>query len=138
MGTDRANRADPRPVVLVVEDEPADAKLFRVLLEAAGYAVRLAGSAAEALAALEGPPPRLVILDHHLPGPSGLELAARLKQDARTRGIPILVVSGSAGPEAGPRAAEAGCDGFLPKPLNVRTFSAEVARLAGRGGALET
>jgi CheY-like chemotaxis protein len=121
----------PRALVLVVEDNPQDRKLLRLLLELERCEVREAGSAEEALSLLGSPAERLpclLLLDIDLPGISGLELARRLRADARTRALGILAVSSTAGRDAAVRADAAGCDGFLPKPLNVAAFPAAVAR----------
>lgn len=125
----------PKPSVLVVEDQPVERRLLVKLLELEGCAVRTAGSAEEALPLLAAEVPALLCLDLNLPGVSGFELAARLRAQDRTRRLPILALSSTAGPSAGSQALAAGCDAFLPKPLDVRGFPAVLGRLLGRSRA---
>lgn len=134
------NRAVDRkqlPLVFVVEDNDTDRKLIRVMVELEGYAVSTAASAEEALAAAETLTPRLWLVDIDLPGISGLALTGRLRASARFRTTPIVAMSSTAGSDAAARAAAAGCDGFLRKPVDVASFPATLARWAAapnRGG----
>jgi len=129
---------DDAPLVLVVEDNAANADLAALLLEAQGLRVQVAFDADQALAALALALPDLILADIQLPGMDGLALTQRLKGDARTRHVPVIALTAYAmsGDEARMRAA--GCDGYLSKPLDVRTFGAHVARIAnasrGEGG----
>ncbi len=120
---------NPGPAVLLVEDNLTDRKLVRILLEMEGCAVRTAGSAEEALRLLGGFRPSLLLVDIDLPGISGLELARRLRADPAWGGMPIFAMSSTAGADAPARAAAAGCSEFMAKPVDVRAFSAAIARL---------
>src|SRR5262249_28656518 len=106
--------------------------LVTFLLGNRGYDVRTASSAEEALAQIRQERPRLVLMDLQMPGIDGFELTRRLKADPATRDIVLLAVTAYAmrGDEA--RAREAGCDGYLTKPIDTRALPGLVERyLAG-------
>jgi CheY-like chemotaxis protein len=113
--------------ILIVDDNPANLKLARVVLAGAGFEVRTAGDAESALATLDLFPPRLILMDLQLPGMDGLELTRRLKADPARRHIVIIALTAYAmtGDEA--RARAAGCDGYLAKPIDTRTLASVVA-----------
>ena len=112
--------------VLVVDDNPTNLKLARVLLRSEGYDVHTAGDAAEALAALGRARPALVLMDLQLPGMDGLELTRLLKADPATRGIPVVAMTAYSMKGDAERARDAGCDGYLTKPLDTRAFPGQV------------
>lgn len=129
--TDRmTGRAVGRPgaPILAVEDETRNAALLRAILGPAGYDLTIAGSLADARAAVESKTPALVLLDRHLPDGDGLTLARELHASAMTADIPILLVSASVLPVDRVAAEEAGCAGFIDKPVRVDSLLAEVAR----------
>jgi CheY-like chemotaxis protein len=123
------------PSILAVEDEPRNAALLRAILAPAGYALTIATTLAEARASLLDGTPALVLLDRHLPDGDGLDLARELQASPTTGGIPILLVSASVLPIDQAAAEQAGCAGFIDKPVRVDALLAEVARHLGRGGA---
>ena len=82
--------------VLVVEDEPAIAELIALNLRHSGFDVVVAGTADEAQAEIDRVLPNLVLLDWMLPGQSGLSLAKRWRSDARTRELPIIMLTARA------------------------------------------
>ena len=114
--------------MLIVDDNPANLKLARVVLSGAGYEVRTAADAEEALVALETFRPRLILMDIQLPGMDGLELTRRLKADPRSQGIVILALTAYAMKGDEEKAREAGCDGYIVKPIDTRTLPAVIAR----------
>ena len=79
--------------ILLIEDNPTDRKLLSVVLQTSGHQVTEYSSAEEALAAIKKHPPEAIVLDLKLPGMNGLALARLLKQDAETRGIPIVAMT---------------------------------------------
>lgn len=113
--------------VLIVDDQPVNLKLARVVLEAAGYVVRMAVDADDALAQLASCEPQLILMDVQLPGMDGLELTRRLKRNPATRDIPVVALTAyaMAGDEAKARAA--GCVGYVAKPIDTRRLADEVA-----------
>jgi|SRR4051812_2945527 two-component system cell cycle response regulator DivK len=108
--------------VLIVDDNVQNLKLVRVLLESEGYDVRTAGDAEEALAQLEYFSPRLILMDLQLPGMDGLELTRRLKADPVRRSIAIVALTAYAMKGDELKALEAGCDGYVTKPLDIVTL----------------
>ena len=108
--------------ILVVDDNPADRKLARVLLMKEGFNVYTAANAEEALALLPVARPRLVLLDILLPGMDGLELARRIKANPATQGIMVMAVTVHPSKWNREAALAAGCDDFFPKPLDTRTL----------------
>jgi CheY-like chemotaxis protein len=123
----------PGEPILVVDDNPTNAKLVSFLLAKRGYEVRTAGDAGEALAILDGFAPRLIMMDLQLPGMDGLELTRRLKADERTRHILIVALTAYAMRGDEERAREAGCDGYITKPIDTRTLPEVVAEYLRKG-----
>ena len=103
--------------ILLVEDDSLLREAFRMLLEDAGYDVKEAGSAAEALAAVDPTPPALVLLDLGLPDRSGLDVVRELRARTDMRSVPIVALTGRSGPDERKRCLEAGCSDFLAKPV---------------------
>jgi len=120
------------PTILAVEDEPAILELLRVNLADAGYTVREAADAETAQAILRESLPDLVLLDWMLPGLSGLALAKQLRADARTRGLPIIMVT-ARGDEADKVAGlEAWVDDYVTKPFSPRELRARIKSVLRR------
>lgn len=115
--------------VLVVEDEPRNTALVRAILGPAGYQLVAVDTLAAARSWLADGRPDLLLLDRHLPDGDGLELARELKSRPGTTTLPILLVSASVLPTDREAALEAGCDGFLMKPIRIDGLLAEVERL---------
>ena len=114
--------------ILVVDDNPVNLRLLRMLLVGESYDVRTAGDAAEALAILQQFRPRLILMDLQMPGMDGFELTRRLKGDAATRDIVIIALTAYAMKGDEERARAAGCDGYVSKPIDTRSFPDLVAR----------
>ena len=108
--------------ILIVDDNPINLKLARVLLSGEGYAVQTASDAEEALHLLETFSPRLILMDLQLPGMDGLELTRRLKQDPVRRDIAIVALTAYAMKGDEERILAAGCDGYIPKPIDTRAL----------------
>lgn len=118
--------------ILVIEDEPTHLKLAHVVLEAAGFEVTKVTSGEEALEVIEQNPPEVILLDMRLPGMDGLELAQRLKQDPKTRNIPIVAVTAYAERYRRMDVLAAGCDAYLQKPLDTHSLP-ERLRMTAQG-----
>ena len=114
--------------ILIVDDNPVNLKLMRVLLAGEGYTVRTAADAEEALAVLREFVPRLILMDIQLPGMDGLALTRKLKADPATSDTIILGLTAYAMKGDAERVLGAGCDGYVAKPIDTRTFPALVAR----------
>lgn len=119
--------------VLVVDDNKVIRQLIRVNLELEGFEVVTAADGAECLDIVHRVAPDVVTLDVVMPRLDGLQTAARLRADPRTRGIPLAVVSGCTPAEVESGQA-AGVDAFLAKPFEPMDLVRTVRRLMSRGG----
>lgn len=119
--------------VLVVDDNLANLKLLRVALETEGYETTTAVDADEALRALEVRRPDLILMDVQLPGMDGLTLSRRLKADSKTCDIVIVAVTAYAMKGDQQKAFEAGCDGYLTKPIDVLSLPSVLQGYLGSG-----
>lgn len=113
--------------ILIVDDNPHNLKLARVLLSGEGYDVRTAADAEEALELLQTLTPALILMDMQLPGMDGLELTRRLKQDPVRRGIQVVALTAYAMVGDRERALAAGFDGYISKPIDVELLAKFVA-----------
>src|SRR6266571_9288180 len=118
--------------ILIVDDNPVNLKLTRVLLVAEGYDVRTASDAEEALEVLGTWRPRVILMDLQLPGMDGLELTRRLKADPATRDITVLGLTAYAMKGDEEKILAAGCDGYIPKPIDTRTLPAVISHYLER------
>jgi two-component system cell cycle response regulator DivK len=116
----------PRPLsgipILIVEDDPASARLFAALLRSEGAETHVAVDAETALIALETFPAQVVVIDLILPKMSGLLLVKQLKADPRQRDVVIVAVSVINGPHTERMALEHGCAAYVQKPIDVDAF----------------
>jgi CheY-like chemotaxis protein len=121
--------------ILIVDDNPANLKLARVLLAGGGFEVRTAADAQEALRVLAGFRPRLILMDLQLPGMDGFELTRRLKASPTHGEVIILALTAYAMKGDEEKARAAGCDGYISKPIDTRSLPSVVADyLASRRG----
>ena len=118
--------------VLLVDDNPANLKLVRVLLTTEGYEVRVASDAEEALKVLDAFEPQIILMDVQLPGMDGLELTRRLKADPRRRDIVIIALTAYAMKGDEEKARAAGADGYLSEPIDTRTLPTVIASYLDR------
>jgi CheY-like chemotaxis protein len=116
--------ADP---VLIVDDNPVNLRLTEVVLKGASHEVHTARDAESALEAVASIRPGLILMDIQLPGMDGLELTRRLRADPDTRDIVIVATSAYAMASDKRKAREAGCDGYIVKPIDVRTLPETVS-----------
>lgn len=114
--------------ILIVDDNASNTKLLAFLLTSKGYVVRTAASATEALGVLEEFLPKLILMDIQLPGMDGLTLTRQLKADPRTSAIPIIAATAYAMKGDEQRARDAGCDGYITKPIDTRRLPQEIER----------
>ena len=115
--------------VLVVEDNDMNMQLVEYLLEEGGYDIVKATSGEEALAITRNeaaPAPDLILMDIHLPGMDGLSVVRQMKTDSRTQRIPILALTAHAMRGDKDRFLDAGCDGYISKPIDVKTFLSSI------------
>jgi two-component system cell cycle response regulator DivK len=114
-------------MVLVVEDNAANMKLAKFLLESAGHTVVSAADAEAGLTLARDGQPNLILMDIQLPGMDGLEATALLKRDVATRAIPVIALTALAMKGDEERIRAAGCDGYIAKPLAYREFLATIS-----------
>jgi CheY-like chemotaxis protein len=116
----------PMPRVLVVDDNPLNLELALAVLAADGMHVEMAIDATEAAQRMVEFKPDLVLMDVQLPGVDGLTLTRQIKADPVNRHVVVLAFTAYAmkGDEA--RMLEAGCDGYLSKPIDVGSFAGQV------------
>jgi two-component system, cell cycle response regulator DivK len=118
-----------RGVSILLVDDFADAReMYTTYLEFEGYTVTAASTAVEAIKLAVTGQPDLILMDAGLPGMTGWEAITELKGDGRTRHIPVLMLTGHVLKESQERAAEAGADGFIPKPCLPDELSREIKR----------
>lgn len=115
--------------VLVVDDQPQNIRLLDAILASRGYDVRTASSGEEALRSIAEDDVDLVLLDIVMPGMDGYEVCRRIREQADTAYLPVVMVTAS-GDEQKVKALEAGADDFLTKPVNQNELLARVASLA--------
>lgn len=113
--------------VLVVDDNPVNLKLVCEILEAEGYLIDRAANAEETLAAVERVLPDLILMDIAMPGMDGLTLTRKLKSESRFQDVSIVALTAFAMKGDDRRAIDAGCDGYIAKPIDTRRFPGQVA-----------
>ncbi len=118
------------PHVLLIEDEPNIAEAIRFLLSRDGLRVSHVGDGAAALMLMRQDPPDLVILDHMLPGMSGLEVLTALRADLGNRDLPVMMLTARGRDRE--MATRAGADRFMTKPFSNAEILAEVRAMLGQ------
>ncbi len=113
--------------ILLVDDNVTNLKLAADVLMLDGHAIVKALDANEALSLLETFRPDLILMDLAMPGMDGLALTRLLKAEARFRDVPIVALTASAMKGDDHKALAAGCDGYITKPIDTRTFGSTVA-----------
>ncbi len=113
--------------VLLIEDEPNIAEAICFLLTRDGIRVSHAADGAKALTLLSQDPPDLVILDHMLPGMSGLEVLTAVRADPSSRGLPVMMLTARGRDRE--MAERAGADRFMTKPFSNAEILAEVRQM---------
>ena len=114
-------------VILVVEDEPKNLKLFRDLLQHSGYTTIEATDGEQGVELAIDKKPDLILMDIQMPRMDGLEAIRILKADVTTRNIPIVALTSYAMKGDKERILEAGCDGYLAKPFDIQELLKTVA-----------
>lgn len=115
-------------LILLVEDNEANQLLASSVLELSGYSVEVAGDSSEARSILGRCAPDLILMDIQLPGIDGLTFVKQLKAEPATAGIPVVALTARAMSGDRERSLAAGCNGYIPKPINTRTFVSEVRK----------
>ncbi len=114
--------------ILVLEDDPQQARLVRRLLEHAGYNVLLAPDGQSGLMSAMSENPDLILLDLGLPDIDGQTVAGLIKGSSQLASIPLVAVTAWPQDTAGEMSYAYGCDGYISKPISAREFADQVAK----------
>jgi two-component system alkaline phosphatase synthesis response regulator PhoP len=126
------------PVILIVDDEEDILDLLQYNLRRAGFETRLARDGVEALEAAEAGPPDLVILDVMMPRMDGIEACRRLRQSARLRHVPIMMLTARSEEETHVRGLDVGADIYLTKPISIPVLLSQAKALLRGAHRYET
>jgi CheY-like chemotaxis protein len=118
-----------RPLVLIVDDHPINLKLASEVLLASAYEVVVAADAEQAQQLLTTLVPDLILMDIALPGMDGLALTKIIKADPRLRRVPVVALTAYAMRGDELKASDAGCDGYITKPIDTRSLVQQVRAL---------
>ncbi|VAW34324.1 hypothetical protein MNBD_CHLOROFLEXI01-4539 [hydrothermal vent metagenome] len=121
--------------VLCVEDNPVNMLLVSRIVEAEGHELIRAADASVAEAILSDMVPDIILLDINLPGKSGLDLARDFKADERLASIPLIATTAQVLVGDRERCLEAGCDDYLPKPMDIRKLREVLRQYLNNGVA---
>ncbi|HEV7232117.1 MAG TPA: response regulator [Bacteroidia bacterium] len=118
--------------VLIVEDNPVNLKLTGDLLRMDGFTVHTCRSAEDAIEMLKEMLPDILLTDIGLPGMDGLQLTRIMKAEERTKGMKIIAITAFAMKGDSDRVKEAGCNGYITKPIDTRKFTLEILEIYNR------
>ena len=121
--------------ILVVDDNPINLKLASEILLAGGYTVDGAVDAEHAQELLTTVVPDLVLMDMSLPGMDGLALTRIIKADARLKAVPVVALTAYAMRGDDAKALDAGCDGYITKPIDTRALVERVSAIINEARA---
>jgi CheY-like chemotaxis protein len=118
--------------ILVVEDQDSIRRMIEALVQARGYRVTAVASGAKAIDVAMTDPPDLVLLDLMMPGQyDGFDVCRKLRSEASTKTIPIVIITAMDDPDARTRATQAGATAFYTKPFSPIALLKEIERLGG-------
>jgi CheY-like chemotaxis protein len=112
--------------ILYIDDDDGNGSLMKRVLEAEGYSVSLAPTGSMGLAQANREQPDLILLDIFMPDLDGYEVARRLRKMERTKDTPILAISVSRKEETRHLSAQAGCNGYITKPIDVDRIAEQI------------
>lgn len=124
--------------IMVVDDNPTNLKLAADVLECEGHSILRAQDAEEAQEILKRTTPDLILMDIQMPGMDGLTLTRLLKANPAYQRVQIVALTSFAMKGDEEKAREAGCDGYITKPIDTRNFPIQVAEMLRRGVAPRT
>ena len=114
--------------ILVVDDNEANMHLVRFILQKNGFQVLEARSGTDGVALAIQERPDMVIMDIQLPDIDGLEATKRIRAAETNGNVPIIALTSYAMPGDREKSLDAGCTGYISKPINVKTFIAEIEK----------
>lgn len=109
--------------ILIVEDNPLNLELITDILDASGYVISSATTGADALTLVDRETPDLILMDIQLPGLDGLTVTGMIKEKPGFENIPIIALTAHAMRGDEQKAREAGCDGYISKPIDTRAIT---------------
>jgi two-component system, cell cycle response regulator DivK len=115
------------PLILLVEDNETIRHAFSILLEEGGYRVLQVGTGEDAISTAERMKPNLVLMDLGLPDMSGLEVTRHIKANPATTGVTVIAITGRALETDQAACLEAGCSGYLAKPIDTEQLLRRVS-----------
>ncbi len=115
------------PKVLIVEDIQLNIELATDILKLKGWDVMQAKSAEEGIEIAKKQPPDIILMDISLPGMDGLEATKILKENSNTQNVPVIALTAHAMRGDKQKAMDAGCNGYISKPIDTRSFAGTVA-----------
>jgi len=118
--------------ILIVEDNQTNAQLLKDVLVIKGYEVFIVTNGDDALASMEASKPDLVLMDVQLPGMDGYEVTRKMRENPQTKELPVIAVTAYALKGDKKKAMDAGCDGYMSKPINTRELPKMVENLIGK------
>lgn len=128
MGMDNFQSEENQAVILYVEDNPDNRMLVRRILMAYDFTVLEAGTAAQALEVVQEQVPDLILMDINMPDIDGYTLTSQLKEVPALSNVPIIAVTANVMKGDRERSLEAGCDGYIQKPIDVDTLPTQIRR----------
>jgi two-component system cell cycle response regulator DivK len=118
-----------KPLILLVEDNERNSRLFTEILLANGCRLALASDGYQCLDAVRQERPHLILMDLQLPGMDGISVIRHLREDPNMAGIPIIALTAHAMPEHRERLLAAGCCSYITKPISYHPFLREIRRV---------
>ncbi len=118
-----------KPHILIVEDDPDNTALVRLLLERRGYSVASAHNGEQGLKVLRARRPDLIVLDLDMPVMDGWGMLSRMQVERATAGIPIIVVTAHLLPDERESVSQAGGSGYVLKPFRAEDLLGEIERV---------
>jgi two-component system cell cycle response regulator DivK len=114
--------------ILIIEDSELNRRLLEAVLAPHGYRLLVAEDGETGIALAQADLPDLILMDVLLPGIDGYEATRHLRADAQTRSLVIVALTATASSEEQDLALEAGCDGYISKPIDTRAFPEQIRR----------
>lgn len=118
--------------ILYVEDNPDNRILVRRVLEAEGYQIAEASNAEDAMQKILSVRPNLILMDINMPDVDGYALTARIKATPGFASVPIVAVTANVMRGDREKSLEAGCDGYIQKPIDIDILSQQIERFLAR------